>query len=464
MVLTRVMNLFRRNANNETDSTEELTAHVIPRSEHSISRKQISQNALKVMYRLNKSGYQAYLVGGGVRDLLLGLEPKDFDIVTDARPEQVKALFHNCRLIGRRFRLAHIMFGREIIEVATMRGHHDESKSGNISKQDESGMLVRDNVYGTIEEDAQRRDFSINAVYYSIKDYSLLDFAHGIEAIKKRKIKMIGEPESRYREDPVRMLRAIRFATKLDMDIEPGTANPIPELAETLAAIPAARLFDEMCKLFLSGKAQANFDMLRQYGLFDIMFPELSEYLQNEATKEDVEFIRKALANTDKRVNNDQRVTPAFIYAALLWPIVESKARQLEAESELNAQDAFQIAASETLDLQQQRIAVPKRFSLVSRDIWTLQIRMTKRQGKRAERLSTHPKIRAGYDFLLLRGEVLGGETQELANWWQQYLAATAEKRQALMKDVSGQRRGPSRRRRRPAKKPGGQSTSQQES
>ncbi|MBW8189513.1 polynucleotide adenylyltransferase PcnB [Neiella marina] len=426
----------------------------MPRAEHNISRKDISPNAIKVMYRLNKSGFQAYLVGGGVRDLLLGLSPKDFDIVTDAKPEEVKKLFHNCRLIGRRFRLAHIMFGREIIEVATMRGHHDEEKGGHISKRDSSGMIVRDNVYGSIEEDAERRDFSINALYYNIADYSILDFANGANAIANRRIEMIGDPVARYREDPVRMLRAVRFATKLDMTIEPATADPIHEIADALGGIPAARLFDEMCKLLLAGKAEQNFKMLREFGLFDALFPELGEYLANDASEQDLAFIQAALNNTDQRVNSDQSVTPAFIYAALLWPLVESKARELEAESELSQQDAFQIAASETLDRQQQRTAVPKRFSLMSRDIWTLQLRMPKRQGKRAERLATHPKIRAGFDFLLLRGQVYGGELQQLASWWQQFLESSGIQRGALIRETSSDTPKRSSRRRRPRRKP----------
>lgn len=456
MVLNRVINLFRRSEKAHQPANGSLHATVIPREKHGISRQQLSPSALKVLYRLHRSGYQAYLVGGGVRDLLLGESPKDFDIVTDARPEQVKKLFHNCRLIGRRFRLAHIMFGREIIEVATMRGHHDESKGGHISKKDdESGMILRDNVYGSIEEDAERRDFTVNALYYNIADYSVLDFANGLEAIKKRRIEMIGDPEARYREDPVRMLRAVRFATKLDMDIEEATAEPIHNNAELLAGIPAARLFDEMCKLFLAGKAEANFHMLRDYGLFDILFPELAEFLKTEASPAEVEFILTSLRNTDNRVNQDQSVTPAFLYASLLWPLVEFKANQLRLDTELAESEALQIAASEVLDRQQQRTAIPKRFSLVSRDIWSLQLRLPKRQGKKAERLATHPKIRAAFDFLLLRGQIYGGELEKLAQWWQQYLTASPEKRGSLEKEAY-KGRGPSRgrRRRKPTSKP----------
>lgn len=450
MVLNRVIQLFRRNSHESEQPSAGLEATVVPRSEHGISRQHLSPSALKVLYRLNRSGFQAYLVGGGVRDLLLGHSPKDFDIVTDARPEQVKKLFHNCRLIGRRFRLAHIMFGREIIEVATMRGHHDESKGGHVSKRDDdSGMILRDNVYGSIEEDAERRDFTINALYYNIADYSVLDFAGGIEAIQKRRIEMIGDPDSRYREDPVRMLRAVRFATKLDMEIAPTTATPIHANAELLSGIPAARLFDELCKLFLAGKAEHNFHMLREFGLFNSLFPELADFLDAEASEQDIEFILAALRNTDNRVNQEQSVTPAFIYAALLWPLVEFKMRELRSQSELHETEALQIAASDVLDTQQQRTAVPKRFSLVSRDIWSLQFRLPKRQGRKAERLAEHPKIRAAFDFLLLRGQVFGGELEQLAQWWQHYLTGNQEKRASLEKDVSSTSRGPKRRRRR---------------
>ncbi len=452
MVLNRVFKLFRRASEASDEASTGLRATVIPREQHGISRQQLSPNAVKVLYRLHRAGYQAYLVGGGVRDLLLGHSPKDFDIVTDARPEQVKKLFHNCRLIGRRFRLAHIMFGREIIEVATMRGHHDDSKASHISKKDDqSGMILRDNVYGTIEEDAERRDFTVNAIYYNIADYSLLDFAGGLDAIQNRRIEMIGDPDARYREDPVRMLRAVRFATKLNMTIAPATEQPIRDLAHLLAGIPAARLFDEVCKLMLAGQAEANLELLRKQGLFEVLFPDLAAYLTDEGTADDINFIRSALRNTDARVNQDQSVTPAFLFASLLWPLVEYKMQELMQQSDLQETEALQVAASEVLDRQQQRTAIPKRFSLVSRDIWSLQIRLPKRQGRKAERLASHPKIRAGFDFLQLRAEIYGNELPALAQWWQDYLPAGHQQRNVLEKQLpkSPQRR---RRRRKPSK------------
>ncbi len=326
------------------------------RGEHGISREDVSPNALKVMYRLNGAGFESYLVGGCVRDILMGHEPKDFDVVTNATPEQIKGLFRNCRLIGRRFRLAHIVFGREIIEVATFRGHHSEPDSNDeaagdgkaakakvTAKQDAHGQLVRDNVFGTIEEDAERRDFTFNAMYYSVADFTVKDFAGGLEAIEKREVRLIGDPEVRYREDPVRMLRAVRFAAKLSMSIHPDTATPIKKLASLLTNIPPARLFEETLKLFLSGKGEATFLMLREYGLIAPLFPQIEPFLADESCRE-MQFILKVLRNTDDRINNDQRVTPAFLYAALLWYPLEEKSQILQAESGLTAYDAFTMS------------------------------------------------------------------------------------------------------------------------
>src|SRR5690554_1168508 len=255
---------------------------IIPRDKHPISRKDISEHALKVLYRLHNSGYQAFLVGGCVRDLILGLHPKDFDVATNATPEQIRKLFRNCRLVGRRFRLAHVVFGREIIEVATFRGHHDTSddeSTDKVGQQDAEGMLVRDNVYGSIEEDAQRRDFTANALYYNIADFSIIDFADGVKDIEAGVLRMIGDAATRYREDPVRMLRAVRFATKLNMRLDESVAQPIRELAPLLQNIPPARLFEEVLKLFTAGKALANFEMMVEYHLFQPLFPLLKTYL-----------------------------------------------------------------------------------------------------------------------------------------------------------------------------------------
>ncbi|WP_333970202.1 polynucleotide adenylyltransferase PcnB [Alteromonas mediterranea] len=433
------------------------------RGEHGISREDISANALKVMYRLNGAGFESYLVGGCVRDILMGHEPKDFDVSTNATPEQIKGLFKNCRLIGRRFRLAHIVFGREIIEVATFRGHHQESdedenvpKAKVVAKRDSHGQLVRDNVFGSIEEDAERRDFTFNAMYYSVADFTVTDFANGLAAIEKREVELIGDPETRYREDPVRMLRAVRFAVKLGMRIEEKTAEPIKSLANLLQNIPPARLFEETLKLFLSGKGEETFLLLHEYGLIEPLFPQLAPFLKDENSRE-MQFVRCVLANTDERINSNQRVTPAFLYAALLWYPVEEQSQRLQSESGLNAHDAFNIASGEVISRQTQRIMIPKRFSTVVRDIWILQQRLPKRFGRRAFQLLTHPKFRAGYDFLLVRGQVEGGDLLELAQWWTHFQHADNGKQKsmlnALRKSEGGGKGGPRKRKRKPAKR-----------
>jgi poly(A) polymerase len=354
---------------------------------------------------------------------MLAKKPKDFDVVTNATPEQIKTLFRNCRLIGRRFRLAHIVFGREIIEVATFRGHHSddtENPDAQLAKQDAQGQLVRDNVFGNIQEDAERRDFTFNAMYYSVSDFSVIDFANGVEAIKKREVKLIGDADVRYREDPVRMLRAVRFAAKLDMTIAEDTAAPIAKLGHLLANIPAARLFEETLKLFLSGQGLKTFDLLLKFKLIEPLFPQLAPLLREDNCRE-LQLIRKVLANTDNRINTGQRVTPAFLYATLLWYPLEEQTQILMAESGLTQHDAFTIACGEVLSRQIQRIMIPKRFTTVVRDIWHLQQRLPRRFGRRAFQLLAHPKFRAGYDFLLARGQIEGGQLLELADWWTQF-------------------------------------------
>lgn len=447
--------------------------NILSRDQHPVSRKHISHNALKVLYRLNKGGYDAYLVGGGVRDILLGLAPKDFDIATNATPEQIKALFRNCRLIGRRFRLAHIVFGREIIEVATFRGHHEKSEEKNCqktSKQSEHGMLLRDNIYGSIEEDAERRDFTINALYYSAKDFKVYDFANGVADIQAREIRLIGDPETRYREDPVRMLRAIRFATKLDMTIHKDTKAPITSLAPLMANIPPARMFEEFLKLFMSGKALANFQQLRDYQLFQYFFPAVEQQLNQQTQAYLADFICLAMKNTDQRVNNDQRVTPAFLFAAMLWYPMQEHIQRLNSETQLTPQDAFFAALSEVMSEQQRSIAIPKRFQAVMKDIWILQDKLSRREGKRAFKTLEHPKFRAGYDFLLLRAEIESGNNvsnepstalQELAKWWSDFQHSNGDTQQVMVKSIGQARTGARRTRKR--RKPRTQTTGSKE-
>jgi poly(A) polymerase len=428
---------------------------VLSRDQHPVSRQLLSPNAVKVLYRLNKGGFDAYLVGGGVRDILLGLKPKDFDIATNATPEEIKGLFRNCRLIGRRFRLAHIVFGREVIEVATFRGHHENtpstsSKDKTTSKQSDQGMLLRDNIYGTIDEDAERRDFTINALYYSTKNFEVFDFANGVKDIQDKVIRLIGDPETRYREDPVRMLRAIRFATKLDMTIEKNTSAPIKPLAPLMANIPAARMFEEFLKMFISGKAIANFEQLRAYNLFQYFFPAVDQAL-NEKDDLLARFVILAMGNTDKRINNDQRVTPAFLFAAMLWYPLQKYIQQLNASTQLPPQDVFFAALNEVMPEQQRSISIPKRFQAMMKDIWILQEKLPRRDGKRAFASFEHPKFRAGYDFLLLRAEIENTpELIELAQWWTDFQEVSVEARTQMVKAIkapSSNRRSPRKRR-----------------
>ncbi len=386
---------------------------VIPRPQHNLSRQHISDAALKVLYRLDKAGYRACLVGGGVRDVLLGKQPKDFDVATNATPEQVKSLFRNCRLIGRRFRLAHIHFGREIIEVATFRQHAADSDK---TKLNDDGRILRDNTFGSIEDDALRRDFTVNALYYDINDFSLIDFAQGLRDIDHRILKLIGDPVTRYKEDPVRMLRAIRFATKLDFTIEPIANQAIFDLAHLLEDIPAARLYDEVLKIFHSGHALKSFEMLRHYGLFQYLFPALDQYLQSEPTESMLDFIEQALVNTDTRIHENKPVSPAFIFAALLWPLVQQRALQLQSQK-FAPLPALQTAGNEIFSQQIRSISIPKRFSQIAKNIWTMQPRFSKIRGKQPLRLVSHPNFRAGYDFFCIQSMV-GLTTFQLCKWW----------------------------------------------
>ncbi len=362
---------------------------------------------------MSRAGYRACLVGGGVRDLLLGREPKDFDVGTDARPEQVRALFRNCRLIGRRFRLAHVHFGREIIEVATFRGGGEAGGEGDDRRID-------GNVYGTLEEDVWRRDFTVNALYYDIEDFSVVDYLGGVEDLQAGLLRVIGEPAIRYREDPVRMLRAVRFAAKLGFRLEPDTEHPIPVLAGLLEDIPPARLFEEVLKLFLAGCALQTFEQLRHYGLFARLFPQTEDCLAREEGGFPSIFVSRALANTDERVAVGKPVTPVFLFAALLWEPVRRRAAQLEAEG-ATALEAMQDAGDEVVARQVRRVALPRRITLPMREIWQLQIRFAgPPRGKRALRLLQHPRFRAAYDLLALRAQA-GEEVQSLVDWWTEF-------------------------------------------
>ena len=425
-------------------------ATIIARDDHNISRANISENALKVLYRLNSAGYKAYLVGGGVRDLLLGREPKDFDVATDAKPEEVKAVFRNCRLIGRRFRLAHVYFGRETIEVATFRSKNDAD--GRDENQSDKGMILRDNVYGTIEEDALRRDFSVNALYYSIEDFSITDYADGLHDLEAGQLRLLGDPEQRYREDPVRMLRAVRFASKLGFTINRDCESCLADLSHLIDEVPAARLFEEVLKLFMGGTALIAFEKLRHYDLFRTLFPETDEVLSFEEHDFPITFVNRGLENTDNRIADGKPVTPAFLFAVLLWEPVRLLAKELIEDGQ-SFNEAMQNAGNDVLQEQLQFVSLPKRFSLPMREIWNLQGRFENRSGKRAQRLMGHPRFRAAYDFMVLRAEA--GEIDiKLADWWTKYQEVSGEEQDRM---VSQQRpSGSASRRRKTQKKTSG--------
>ncbi|MGB5325413.1 MAG: polynucleotide adenylyltransferase PcnB [Pseudomonadales bacterium] len=386
---------------------------VLERDQHSISRKQISKNALSVLYDLNKAGHEAYLVGGCIRDLLLGGHPKDFDIATDATPEQALKLFRRARIIGRRFRIVHVRMGREVIEVTTFRGAHDSA--ANTSQQTDEGMLLRDNVFGSLRDDALRRDFTVNALYYTVDGFRLLDYAGGLEDLRKRTLRMIGDPEQRYREDPVRMLRAIRFAAKLDFSIEAKTAAPLAELSAQLQQVAPARLFDEIVKLFMSGQGERVFELLCEHALFAPLFPASAEALA-AGDQQGKRLIECALANTDLRIAEEKPVTPAFLYASLLWPAFKAGQQQAE-QASMPAWQARQRAGQLAIEQQLAIITIPKRFSVPMREIWNLQHNLEVAQGRRARSLLGHPRFRAAYDFLLMR-ENAGEQLERSAGFW----------------------------------------------
>ncbi|MDD9888955.1 MAG: polynucleotide adenylyltransferase PcnB [Gammaproteobacteria bacterium] len=436
-------------------------ANVISRDSHTISRKQIAPNALKVLYRLSDAGFHAYIVGGGVRDILLGNQPKDFDVATNATPEEVKKLFKNARIIGRRFKIVHIRFGREIIEVTTFRANHmpqneiaDHTPRRQIrgldSAHSKSGMILRDNVYGNIDEDAMRRDFTINALYYTTRNFELLDFCGGLDDMQNRQIRIIGDPIERYKEDPVRMLRAIRFSAKLGFEIEEKTRQPINEYSYLLDSVSAARLFDETLKLMIGGFAQRTFALLSEFQLGSYLFaPTLEAIEQGDPVA--AKLVSLALRNTDERLASGKSVTPAFLFAALLWPLLKLNLAQSKNQG-LHPQQAFQQAAQSALMEQLDYTAIPKRFTVASREIWELQNRLQRRNKRSIESAFNHPRFRAAYDFLLLReeaGEELGG----LGQWWTDFQNGDTKLRSELIAAVSKPRK---RRRRRNKRKASG--------
>ena len=410
-----------------------------------INRKAISKNVAKTMQRLNDAGYEAYLVGGGVRDLLVGLKPKDFDVATNARPEELRKLFKNCRLIGRRFRLAQIYFPNEIIEVATFRAKSEEAS--NLQHQNEQGLLVRDNVYGTLEDDAWRRDFTINALYYDLPTDKIVDLTAGLTDLIQKQIRIIGEPVVRYREDPVRMLRAIRFAAKLNFDIETDTAAPFRELQTLLSQVASSRLFDEFIKLFFSGHAYATYQQLCRHHFYEFLFPKTAKLEQKNPVFS--AMVSQALHNTDERLAANKSINPAFLLAVMLWQPYQHELPECLAH-ESNRAVARQKAMSMAINEQLQLMSIPKRFTLIIKEIWEIQDKLERRHGSYPQQLLEHNRFRAGYDFLLLRSE-FDPALLDLANWWTEFQTASAHRKEEMLSKFTEK---PKRRKKRSRSKP----------
>lgn len=449
-MIKRLKKLLRSSPNRPAHEPRRIAA-----DSHGLYPDMISHGARDVVQKLSAAGYQAYVVGGCVRDALLDKHPKDFDVATDATPEQVKSVFRRARIIGRRFRIVHVRYGREIVEVTTFRaphtgsvsnssnnsGKHKKRKHGEHSRRSDEGMLLRDNVFGSLEEDAERRDFTINALYYQPEENVLLDFVNGLDDIESQTLRMIGDPATRYREDPVRMLRAARFSAKLNFQMDPATLAPLAELHTLIEEVPAARLFDEVLKLLMKGDALRTYDILTEHHIFEHLFPDTARVIRDNAACDT--FIRQALTNTDLRIRVEQHVTPAFLLGALLWPAVEVlRTRHLAAG--MPPALALNKASAEVISREVQHISIPKRFSIPMREIWDLHLRLSNRGGNRAFQLLELPRFRAAYDFVLLReqaGEDLGG----LGTWWTQFQEADDDTRQQMAANLPS---GPRRKRR----------------
>ena len=407
---------------------------IYPASEHNLRRSSVSRGAGQVVERLQEAGYRAFVVGGAVRDLLLGHLPKDFDVATNATPEQIKPLFRRAFIIGRRFRLVHVHAGGETIEVSTFRGPQQAAAA------DEHGRILSDNVFGTQAEDAARRDFTINALYFDPVTEEIWDYLDGVKDVRARRLKLIGGPVTRFREDPVRMLRAVRLAAKLGCSIEAKTEAPIAKLAPLIQNVPAARLFEEMQKLLLSGHAAESLQALRAHGLHHGLLPMLDVILEQPMGSR---FIDLALASTDTRVREGKPVSPGFLFATLLWHDVLT-AWNARKEGGASAIPALLEAMDQVLDSQAEKLAIPRRFGTDIKDIWSLQPRFEQRSGKRPFRLLEQPRFRAGFDFLLLRASS-GEVPDELGQWWQDFQDSNPSERESMLQADEG----PKKRRRR---------------
>lgn len=415
---------------------------VVPKSRHGIGRDQISNGSRRTCETLQQAGHEAYVVGGAVRDLILGVNPKDFDVATSAPPEEVHRLFRRSRLIGRRFKIAHVMFGGETVEVSTFR-------SGDAEDKDEHGRVLRDNAYGTREQDAARRDFTCNALYYNPADETVIDFHGGLDDLRAKTVRIIGAPAERFREDPVRMLRAARFAAKLGFSIDAKTRAPIRSLAKLLKNIPPARIFDEMQKLLLSGHARGTLHMLREEGLHHGVLPLLDVIMEQPLG---MKFVNLALEDTDKRVQEGKPVSPAFLFAALFWHEVLANWRAKCAKGAYPV-PAMHEAMDESLDRHTELLAIPRRFTSIMKEIWLMQPRFEQRSGQRPFATLAQERFRAGYDFLVVRARA-GEISDEIADWWGRFQrAAPAEQRDMLVAPAAGERSRTRRRRRKPREK-----------
>jgi poly(A) polymerase len=413
---------------------------ILGSKEHGIDPKLVSPNAVRVTQTLQEAGFKAFVVGGAVRDLLLGHKPKDFDIATNATPEQVKRLFRRAFIIGRRFQIVHVMLGQEQLEVTTFRG-----ASADSAQKDEHGRVLRDNTFGEQHEDAVRRDFTINAMYYDPATETVLDYHGGIADIRNKTLRIIGLPEARYREDPVRLLRVVRFAAKLGFSIDPATSAPIRVMAPLINNVPAARVFDEMLKLLMSGQAMACLQQLRSEGLHHGLLPLLDVVLEQPLG---ARFVTLALANTDKRVREGKPVSPGFLFASLLWHQVLEKWTAYQAAGEYPI-PALHLAADDVLNAQTDKLALQRKIASDMRDIWAMQPRFDRRIGKAPYKLLEHLRWRAGYDFMLLRCE--SGEIDaEVGEWWTAFVEADGPGREALLaKKTTDGEAGPAKKRRR---------------
>ncbi|MGE5946156.1 MAG: polynucleotide adenylyltransferase PcnB [Betaproteobacteria bacterium] len=415
---------------------------VIPVSAHGITRDRISPGSRRVCETLQENGHHAFVVGGAVRDLLIGAEPKDFDVATDATPEEIRRAFRRSRIIGRRFQIVHVMMGAETLEVTTFRGMLDAN-----TKKDEHGRVLHDNVFGSQAEDAARRDFTANALYYDPTTEAVIDYHHGVADLKQKTLRMIGEPRARYREDPVRLLRAVRLAAKLGLIIDPEARKPIREMAGLLENVPAARLFDEMLKLLTSGHSVKCLTQLRDEGLHHGLLPLLDVILEQPMGEK---FVMLALANTDERVRRGKGTSPGFLFATLLWHEVLAHWEKLKGRGEPKIPALFH-AMDTVLDVQGEKLAITRRIAGDIKDIWLLQPRFEQRAGKRPYALLEQPRFRAGYDFLLLRAEA-GEIDGEIADWWTRFQEADGEERaEMLLPEQAGDKKKRRRRRKKPA-------------